>query len=65
MTKTKETKIPLIAVQILSVVLGIIMVLNFTFLMMKKVTLINFWILTGIIGAIAVWGIPRLRKMAS
>lgn len=49
-------------IQGVSIVLAIIMILAFTLLIMRKITLNQFWITTGIIGLIAVWVIPRLRK---
>ncbi len=56
--------LPLRLVQALSIVLIIIMIGNFVMLIMQRITLLNFWILTGFVAVAAVWGIPYLKKQA-
>ncbi|MFC1723826.1 hypothetical protein ACFL0V_06825 [Nanoarchaeota archaeon] len=52
-------------VQILAVILAGVMVTNFVVHVMRRTNTTSFWIITGICGAMAVWGIPWLREKTS
>ena len=59
-----QVNISKLSVQLLAIMLGLIMIANFTLLILKRIDTTNFWIVTGMTGAAAVWVIPWLRKKA-
>ncbi|MFC1697287.1 hypothetical protein ACFL1H_03070 [Nanoarchaeota archaeon] len=50
-------------VQILSIVMIVIIVANIVLFVMGKINVLWFWIILGIAGAIAYFGVPKMREM--
>ena len=60
---TKKATTAQRSVQVLAVILAGIIVTGFVLLIMKKITTTNFWILSGVMGVLAIFALPKLREM--